>query len=314
MLSHPPEASSSDASTGVGLGVAFGGGGMKGWAHVGVISVLDRLGLRPSVVAGCSAGALVGAYYAYGYSLEEMRQFMREQRTSSLFALRLDGLGLLGTEGFRDYLQRHLGDCTFEDLDVPFYVVATDLETGREVVLNRGSLVDAVLASSAMPGIFAPVEIDGRLLIDGGLCNNVPVSALVNHGARYTVGVRLHRDANSLEAPSMRKHPPAGQEQPVSLAMWTERLARSIRRQNGHLPNGFEVIGRVMEIVVSQIERYRLQAYPPDVLIAPEVSHINVLSFSEEKEEIFACGVQAAEEQEVLLRKIARRLGVTVPS
>lgn len=308
-VSHPATHGPGGSTTGMGLGVALGGGGMKGWAHLGVISVLDRLGLRPSVIAGCSAGALIGAFYAYGYSMEEMRRFMREQRTSSLFALRLDGLGLLGTDGFREYLQQHLGDCTFEDLKVPFYVITTDLETGREVVLSRGPLVDAVLASSAMPGIFAPVEIDGRLLIDGGLCNNVPVSALVNHGARYTVGVRLHRDVNSLEAPSLRKHPQARGDQPVSLAMWTERLARSIRRQNGHLPNGFEVMSRVMEIVVSQIERYRLQAYPPDVLIEPEVSHVNVLSFSEEKEEIFACGVQAAEAHEAALRQMARRLG-----
>lgn len=298
------------------LGLAFGGGGMKGWAHVGVLSVLERHELRPGVVAGCSAGALIGAYYAFGYSLDDMRRFMREQRTSSLFSLRFDGQGLLSNDAFRDYLARHLEDCTFDDLEIPFYVVCTDLETGKEVVLNKGSLVDAILASSAIPGVFAPVEVGGRLLVDGGLCNNVPVSALVNHGTRYTVAVRLHQDWSGLQAPPLRKRRnPDGSdaERRVSMSMWAERLARTIRRDADPLPNGFEVMGRAMEIVVSQIEGFRLQSGRPDVLITPEVAHISTFSFSEEKEDIFNCGVRAAEAQAERLTEIRRRLDGRLP-
>lgn len=287
---------------------------MRGWAHVGVISVLQELGIQPDLVAGCSAGALIGAYYASGHSVETMRTYMREQRTTSLFSLRFDGLSLLNTDGFRDYLHSHLGDTRFEDLPIPFYVVCTDLESGKEVVINRGPLVDAILASSAIPGIFPPVEIDGHLLVDGGLSNNVPVSALVNSGARYTVAVRLHQDTNGLTAPSLtRAHPDAAQtvrdnDKRISLAMWSERLARTLRRDTSHLPNGFEVLGRAMELVMSKLEGYRLQVYKPDVLITPHVAHIGTLSFSEEKEEIFSCGAAAAREQEALLREIVQRV------
>lgn len=301
--SPPPSASSSGKPP--GLGIALGGGGMKGWAHVGVLSVLERLGLKPDVLAGCSAGALVGAYYAYGYSIAEMQQFMREQQTSSLFSLRLDGLGLLSTDAFREYLREHLGDCTFADLKIPYYVVATDLETGREVVLNRGPVVEALLASSAMPGIFAPVRHHGRLLIDGGLSNNLPVSALVAHGARYTVGVRLHADEDPLHPKPLARTPRDVAEKRVSFSMWADRLTRSFRKDEADLPNGLEVVGRVMELVVAKLELARLHAYPPDVLISPDLAHINVLSLSEEKEDIFRVGVHVAEGAQPALERLA---------
>jgi NTE family protein len=293
----------------VTFGLALGGGGMKGWAHVGVLSVLDQYGLEPDIISGCSVGALIGAYKAYGYTIDEMKQFMREQKTSSLFSLRFDGLGLLSTEAFREYLVQHFGDCRFEDLKTPFSVICTDLETGREVVINRGTLVDALLASSAMPGIFSPVEIDGRLLVDGGLCNNVPVSVLVNMGARYTIAVRLHRDLTGLNAPPVkRKKAVDTTDRGVYFSMWTERLKNAFRGENSRLPNGLEVFGRAMEIVVSRLEGYRLQAYPPDVLISPDVSHVQTLSFSEEKEEIFSSGVKAAEAEAYNLERIAERI------
>ncbi len=292
-----------------GLGVALGGGGMKGWAHVGVISELMRHSLHPDVLAGCSSGALIGAYWAAGYSLDEMRRFMREQKTSALFSFRFDGLGLLNTDALREYLRTHLHDCTFADLKVPFYVVCTDLETGKEVILSQGSVVEALLASVALPGIFAPVEIDGRLLVDGGLCNNVPVSPLVTHGARFTVAVRLQPELTGLTGVSLRKPPAAGEEKRVSLAMWTERLKQTFRPESSRLPNGFEVLGRSLEIVMAQIANYRLQAYRPDVLILPEVHHISALSFSEEKEDLFGAGLRAARAREKELAEIARRLG-----
>lgn len=111
------------------------------------------------------------------------------------------------------------------------------------MILQKGRLVDAILASSVLPGIFSPVEIDGQLLVDGGLTNNVPVGALVNAGARYPIGVRLYQDINSLSAPSLVKTPQAVEdERRISLSMWTDRLARTIRRDQSHLPNSFEVI------------------------------------------------------------------------
>lgn len=281
---------------------------MKGWAHLGVLSVMERYGLRPDAIAGCSAGALIGAFYAFGLSVPEMVALMREQRTGSLFSFRFDGLGLLSNDNLRSYLEDIFGDCRFEDLPVPFFVVATDLQSGKEVVLHEGSLLDAVLASIAFPGVFSPVEINGRLLVDGGLTNNVPVSVLVNRGTRYTVGVRLHKDTHELSPRTLVKEAPDPSDRRISLAMWTERLARTIRRDQSHLPSGFEVLGRSMDIVLSQLEAYRLQVYRPDVLITPEVAHVGTFSFSEEKEGLFDRGVRAAEAQAHLLEALAERL------
>ena len=293
-------------STAMNLGIAFGGGGMRGWAHLGVLTVLDRLGLRPDVLAGCSAGALIGAYRAAGFTVDEMAALMREQKTSSLFSLRFDGVGLLSQDNFRAYLRRHLGDVRLEDLATPLYVVATDLDTGREVVLSRGSVVDAVLASSAMPGIFAPVEVDGRLLVDGGLCNNVPVSALVHAGARGTVGVRLHNREHLTPMRKARADADGGEGR-VSLALWAERLAQRFAVRGG-LPGGLEVASRALDIVTAQIEQARLQTYPPDVLLTPDLARVGVLSFSEDKAGIFESGVRAAEDRRADLLALGARL------
>jgi NTE family protein len=243
-----------------------------------------------------------------------MKQLMREQRTRALFSIRLDGQGLISNEPLREYLRRHLHDCRFEDLPIPFYVIATDLESGKEVVLSRGSLVDAILASSAIPGIFAPVEWEGRWLVDGGLCNNVPVSPLVHHGARYTVAVRLHRERSTLEPASLkRRRSGFDEDRRISLSMWSERLSRTFRaKRTNRQPNSFEVLGRAMEIVVTQLEGYRLQACRPDVLIVPEVEHVGMLSLWEEKEDIFQSGVRAAEAQAEALKAIAKRLAMGV--
>lgn len=291
------------------LGIALGGGGMKGWAHVGVLHELDSLGLRPGHVAGTSAGALIGAYYAAGYTVDEMVHLMQEQKTASLFSLRFDGAALFDNDELRDTLEEQLGDTLIEDLPIPFAVVATDLSTGQEVVIDRGPVVPAVLASSAMPGIFAPVKLDGRLLVDGGICNNVPVSVLTSRGIRYTIAVRLHQDVDALDSDdgSEADESPTRAERLFSNSMWAERLAKTIRRESG-LPNGLEVVSRVMDITLSKLERYRLEAYPADVLIQPPVAHVRTLAFTEEREDIFEAGREATRAHLDDLKRLVSRL------
>lgn len=295
------------------LGLALGGGGMKGWAHIGVIAALERQDLRPDIIAGTSAGALVGAYYAIGYQVPEMIRMMKAQKTSSLFSFRFDGAALLDNDSLRDLLNEQLRGILIEDLEIPFVAIATDLATGKEVVIDRGPIVDAVLASSALPGIFAPVRVGDRYLVDGGICNNVPVSVLVSRGARYTIGVRLHRDPEALSNTDDRLFPDVGEgadqtkSRAFSNAMWAERLAKTIRR-DPNLPSGFDVITRVMELTVAKLERYRLGVYPPDVLIQPVVDHVRTLAFSEEREDILEAGSEAAELNIGTLRSLARKV------
>ncbi len=301
-------------SSSASLGLAFGGGGVRGWAHVGVLSVLKRFGLCADLVAGCSAGAITAAHYAAGFSVERMIETMHAQNTRALFSLRFDRYGLVSTDDFAAYLRSHLGDRRIEDLDLPLYIVCTDLETGKEVVLDRGPLVEAILASSALPGIFAPVRIGGRLLIDGGVCNNVPVSALVNHGAAYTVGVQLYKRIGALSARGDGTLDEADDEleQKVGLGLWADRVRQRFGREPDDRPNGLEVVQRALDIMMAQLEGFRLQSYRPDVLVVPKVGSLGLFSFSQEKEQIFQAGVVAAEQKADELALLARQ--VTGPS
>src|SRR5690606_4289390 len=291
------------------LGFAFGGGGVRGWAHVGVLSVVERYGLRADLVAGSSAGAITASYYAAGFSVEHMAELMRSQNTRALFSLRFDRYGLVATDDFAAYLHGHLGDRRIEDLELPLYIVCTDLESGREGVLNRGPLVEAILASCALPGIFAPVRVGDRLLMDGGVCNNVPVSALVNHGAAYTVGVQLYKRIGALSARGDGTLDAADEEadQKVGLGLWADRL---LQRLGGEAtdgrPNGLEVVQRAR--MMAQLEGYRLQTYRPDVLVVPQVGSLGLFSFSQEKEAIFQAGVAAAERRADELALLAQHL------
>lgn len=275
---------------------------MKGWAHLGVVSVLDGLGLKPSMVSGCSAGALLSAFWVSGFSVNEMIRLMKEQQTASLFSLRVDGAGLLSSEGMRTYLTKLLGDRTFADCVVPFAVVCTDLERGREVVLQSGRLVDALMATMAVPGVFAPVEHEGRLLVDGGLCNNVPVSVLIAGGVEFTIAVRNSRPERWEDLPAWKREeerqaaalPVGDAGWALSVGAWAERLKLRFTKNTARTPNALEVINRSLEIMMDQLVRYKLSAYPPDLLITPDVSHIGLLSIREEKATIFSAGEEAA--------------------
>lgn len=294
------------------LGIAFGGGGMRGWAHVGVLSVLQGLGLRPGVVAGTSAGAITAAYVAAGYSVGDMVEVMRSHRTRSLFSLRFDRLALVNTESFAEHLQRHLGDRRIEDLDIPLAIVCTDLESGKEVVLDRGPLVPAILASCALPGIFAPVAVAGRLLVDGGVNNNVPVSALVNRGVRFTIGIQLFKRIGSLASLGDGTLDEQDDEldEKVGLGLWAERIRQRFGKDGSDVGrlNGLEVVQRALDIMMAQLEGYRLQAYRPDVLIVPRVQSMGMLSFAQEKEAIFAAGVEATERRAEELAMLAAQI------
>ncbi len=289
------------------LGLALGGGGMKGLAHVGALSVLERAGLRPDVIAGCSIGAIIGALYAAGFDAGALARLLREQSLLKLFTFRLDGQGLLSVSALRTFLKEHLGDRRFEDLAIPLRLNATDLETGEEVVLHRGPVVEAVLASSAIPGLFAPVSLGGRRLVDGGLSNNLPVSLLSAQGTRYVIGVRLFWQSTTWEIDDTGEKPgpalpPEAIDDDGPRPGWTERLAG---RMLNHMPPAFATVQRSLDLVVIQNETARLRDDPPDVLITPEVTDIGILDFHEDKALIFNRGVEAAEREMPALRRLA---------
>ena len=151
------------------------GGGARGFAHLGVLQALGEEGITPSAISGTSAGALIGAFIASGMGPEEVRDRLAKDLKFSLFSWNSFRNGFLGLEAVADYLSETLGVERFEDLTIPLYVTATDLEDGRQQVFSEGPLIDPLLASSSIPVIFPPREIDGHRYIDGGLSNNLPV-------------------------------------------------------------------------------------------------------------------------------------------
>ena len=186
------------------LGLALGGGGALGAAHVGVLQELAKRGIHPSIVVGTSAGAVIGAAYAAGFDLDELEEIVVGSSWGDFgtFAF-TPGLGFLDTDGLRATIDRLTGpDLMIEDLPIRFGAVATDLTTREVVLIDSGSVADAVCASVSIPGLFRPAKIHGHLLVDGGVVQNLPLEATFEMGARHVIGVRLAPEWDGL--PSVR--------------------------------------------------------------------------------------------------------------
>jgi NTE family protein len=157
------------------VALALSGGAAYGMAHLGVIGALEEAGIEVAGIAGTSVGSLVGALYAFGADMDEVRAAAEDIDWSDITRPILPRLGLLSLNRLREWLRGQIGERDISESPVPLRIVATDLAAGEGVVFARGPVDEAVAASCAIPGIFAPVEKDGRLLVDGGLVNNLPV-------------------------------------------------------------------------------------------------------------------------------------------
>jgi len=170
------------------VGVALSGGATYGAAHVGVLQVLEENGIHAHLVAGTSAGALVGAAYCAGIPLSEIETLFRTMKWPTLLKLSIrNTLSIFDTQPMEEFLRRKIGDIEFKDLKIPFAAVACDIHTGAKVVLDTGPVAPAIRASAAIPGLFSPVEINGRLLVDGGIVDNLPVDEVRAMGAGYVI-------------------------------------------------------------------------------------------------------------------------------
>ncbi|MFZ5557385.1 MAG: patatin-like phospholipase family protein [Pseudomonadota bacterium] len=266
------------------IGLALGSGSARGWAHIGAIRALQDAGIEPDVVCGTSVGALVGAIYVHGDldAFEEWVKALNWKRVVSLLDFTLEG-GLIHGERLMGFLARHLKGETIEQLAKPFAAVATDLETGNEVWLRQGRVVDAVRASIALPGLFAPARAEERLLVDGGLVNPVPVTLARALGADFVIAVDLNSDLVGRHLPmrSMRQaladSKPEGEE-----ASWLEQLKRTLgfgRDDAGALPSLLDVVASSINIMQVRVTRSRLAGEPADLLVTPRLAHIGIMDY-----------------------------------
>lgn len=172
------------------LGIALSGGGAKGFAHLGVLQAINDRGLHPEVISGTSAGAFAGVLYADGYTPEEIISFFKKKVFREFAEFAIPHGGFFKSDGFRSFLKKHLRAKKFENLKIPLYVVATDIEHGESKAFNSGPLIPAVIASCSVPIVFRPVEIDNRYYVDGGLFKNFPVSTIKNECEKI-IGVNV---------------------------------------------------------------------------------------------------------------------------
>ena len=182
-------------------GIAFGGGATRGLAHIGVIKVLEEHGLKFDLVAGNSAGSIIGALYAAGFGWQDMYEIAKQISPGDILGLNLKRQGLFKSDKLEALLQQHLDDARIEDLDIPFCCVAVNLYNGELVELSSGPLVRAVRASCSVPGVFSPTPIDDMLLVDGGVKNSVPGDVVKRMGADFIMAVNLNADRGRLTEP-----------------------------------------------------------------------------------------------------------------
>jgi NTE family protein len=296
----------------VRIGLALGSGGARGAAHTGVLKVLEREKILPTVVAGSSIGSLIGAAYAVGKPTADMEKEWLAVGVSKVlrgFMPTFPSAGLSSGHELRKLLPGLFGDIAIEDLAMPFAAVACDIDTGEPVVITKGPLVDAILASTAIPGIFFPVRRESRILVDGGMVDPVPVSVCRALGADVVIAVDITARPVPTTASGRNvwsrigSHVHDGLKQqtwlPANLTEWLDGAFRE--RPERPLPGLYSILNQSISILLQEIVRQRLTLDPPEVLIRPELS-LTILGFRQAREGIEA-GERAAEAAMPLLRQ-----------
>jgi NTE family protein len=252
--------------------LALGGGGVKGFAHVGVLRILEKEGCRIRGIAGTSVGGLIATLYAAGLSPDEMEVRLRQIDQGNLFSrMHGDGPALLGLSVVTDILHQLLGDKSFDDLRIPLAVTATDLTTGLPVVIKTGKLLDAILATSAVPGVFPPQLKGGHVLVDGGVTIPVPISeARTFYPQAPVIAVLLSPPLG------WQTHTTNESKQTIPVLMTNlplvYRLAGRLR-----LAQAFNLFINSMDLMSLILLDKQLKLEKPDTIIRPNIGEVGIV-------------------------------------
>ncbi len=258
------------------IALVLGGGGARGFAHVGVLKSLAKHGIEPTAIAGCSMGGIVGALYAAGHDHDQILHITKTLKPWKLMDVGRMG-ALIGGKGMAHFLEQYLPE-TFEELKIPLAVTAVDLQEGKLVVFNEGPLLPALRATSSIPGIISPEKLGNRYLIDGGLLNNLPVDVIHSLSNAPVVAVDV--------APSASRHIPLED----SLLLRTKSVISGKTR-----PLVFELFMKAFDIPAAMLTETRLALNPPDLLIRPKLGpHLKIEDMNRYSEAINA-GFEATE-------------------
>jgi NTE family protein len=265
------------------ISVALGGGGARGLAHVGVLNVLDREGFRVRAIAGTSMGGIIAAFYACGYRGDELVRIVEDGASRDLLHARPRDGGLLGLDRIESILEDYIGDRQFADLEIPLAVTATNLDTGCESVITHGGVVEGVMATIALPGIFPPVHFGGARLVDGGAIDPVPVAP-----ARHLYNGPV---VASVLSPS-RENWDIYHSPPNPLLNAFPILERVNQLRSG---TALTIFMRTIEISARMFTELKLELDQPEVVVRPEAWSIGLFDRQSAAKTI-AYGEKAMEE------------------
>lgn len=286
------------APTPVGIALALGGGAARGWAHIGVLKAFDEAEIPINMIAGTSIGALVGGCYLAGKlpELEEFALSLTKRRIFGLLDFNFSGSGLLAGMRLTSRMREHLEGMTVESLPKPLVCVATEVRTGHEVWIHQGSLITAIRASYALPGVFSPVVCNGRVLVDGALVNPVPVSVCRAYEQRVVVAVNL--SSMALGRAAVIRHS-AGLVEAADSDVGPSRPPLEFVRGPDLPSKPIGLLGVMIEsfnIMQDRISRGRLAGDPPDLTLPLKLGNLGLAEFHRAAEAI-ELGYQAGKLQ-----------------
>jgi NTE family protein len=272
------------------VGLALGSGSARGWAHIGVIQELEKLGVRPQVVAGTSIGALVGAVYVSG-QLEDFSKWVQSLTVRDVFGLldiTLSGGVVKGEKLFGFFREKHRNP-DIETLEKKFVTIATEMKSGREVWIRTGPVLRAARASCALPGLVSPVKIDDRWMLDGGLVNPVPVSACRALGADVVIAVNLNAQLVGAHMPRNGHANVADDEDGASSEERSllQKVTRYFVSDDDEADPGLlDVVSASINIMQDRITRSRMAGDPAEISLLPQLEDFALMDFHRAKEAI----------------------------
>jgi NTE family protein len=287
------------------IGIALGGGAARGFAHIGVLQTLLANGIKPDIVTGTSMGAVIGGCYAAGQidDITEWALSLTRRSVLGYLDVSLSGASMINGGRLARRLERTVGRTKIESLDTRFAAIATEIDTGHEVWLTRGRLLEALRASYALPGVFAPVRIGGRWLLDGALVNPVPVSAARALDARLVIGVSTNADlfgrGTTIHSHGFDDDDENPSNEELADATWRGKIGaqKFLRRKflgSEGRPGLPTVMMEAYNVMQDRITRARLAGDPADIMISPRLGHIGMFDFHR-AEDAIKIGAEAAE-------------------
>jgi len=276
------------------IGLALGSGSSRGWSHIGIIRALSEIGIEPDVVCGCSIGSVVGASYLAGNmdALEHWVCSLTQTDMVKFFEFNPFLRGFVDAKRLQTFFTKYLCEenTQFKDLSKIFATVSTDLETGREIWFTKGQVLSSVWASISLPGLFPPIQNQGRWLVDGGLVNPVPVSVCRALGADIVLAVNLNGDIVGKHFIKQKANEDNEDDDVFST------FKKSVRNHSDSFfeklkgkdspPKLLDAISGSINITQDRITRSRMAGDPPDILLSPKLAHIGLLEFHRAKEAI----------------------------